>query len=106
MNGPALLRWALQSLKATLAAVVVLCVLAFSGQASYEAALDKWTEDKLRVAQARQRHTQHAPIWSQRCERRGMDSLAMRADDGPWTIRCVRRQVLQVPSPEQLWSAL
>lgn len=105
MNGPLLLRWALQSLRAVLAATVGVCILAFSGQASYEAALEKWTEEKLAAAR-KTRQLSTAQIWSQRCERRGMDSLAVRADAGPWRIRCVRRQVLRVPSPEQLWSAL
>lgn len=105
MNGPALLRWALEATRALLAAVVVVCILAFSGQAGYEAAIERWTEQKLAAARVH-RQLSTAVIWSQKCERRGMDSLAMRADDGPWTIRCVKRHVLRVPSPEQLWSAL
>lgn len=100
MNGPLVVRWVLQSLKATLAATVVVCILAFSGQASYEAAIEQWTEEKLAAAR-KHRQLSTAQIWSQRCERRGMDSLAVRADDGPWQIRCVRRQVLQVPSTAQ-----
>lgn len=97
MNGALLLRWALETTRALLAATVVIGILGFAGQASYEAAIERWTEEKLRTAQARQRHLAHAPIWSARCERRGMDSLAVRSDTGPWTVRCVERRVLQVP---------
>lgn len=58
-------------------------------------AIETWTEDKLQRVERRQQ-LDRAVIWSQRCERRGKDSIAKRADTGPWTIHCVPRTVLSI----------
>lgn len=85
----------LEALKAVLGAVVVLCALGMAGNSSYEIALEKWTEEKLARA-GRLNHMERARIWSARCERKGMDTLAKRADTKAWEVRCVRRRVLTV----------
>lgn len=96
MNWQRFLAWLWQSTKATVAAAAV--VLALSISAASES-YDIERERELRAKMG-------APLWSLRCERRGMDTLAVKPDSGPWQLRCVRRQVLRVPPPEQLWSAL
>jgi hypothetical protein len=59
-------------------------------------AIETWTEEKL-ARVARRQKTTETVIWSARCERRGMDTLAKRADAGDWKLHCVERRVLKVP---------
>jgi hypothetical protein len=35
-----------------------------------------------------------AVIWSKKCERKGMDVLATKADDKPWKIVCIPKRTL------------
>lgn len=37
-----------------------------------------------------------APIYSRRCERKGMDVLATKADKGPWKLACIPKRTLSV----------
>ena len=79
-------------------AVVVLFLAAAAannGNRNLAERIDAWSEEKLaRVERARQLH--RAVIWSQRCERLGMDTLAKRRDREDWKIHCTPRRVLTV----------
>jgi hypothetical protein len=74
---------------------------AWNGNANYVEKLEAEAAEKrmrpLRAQKGNDTFTLHrAPIWSQRCERRGMDTLASKADRDPWKARCVPRKVLTV----------
>lgn len=47
-----------------------------------------------RAAQRRPAAVEPAPIYSRKCERRGMDTAATRADQQAWRLHCVPRRVL------------
>lgn len=80
------------------AVVVLFLILAAAHQAAALEKIEAWTDEKLgRVARAKRVPLDPARIWSQRCERRGMDALAKRADTNAWQIHCLPRTVLQVP---------
>lgn len=69
--------------------VVAALVLAAAdhGNATYSAAYDTWTEQKIaRVERARAEP--RIRIWSKKCERQGRAVIATRADNGPWHVRC------------------
>jgi predicted hydrolase (HD superfamily) len=62
-------------------------------------AIEIWTQQKLdQVAHAR--HISRAQIWSRRCERKGMDTLATRADKEPWKAHCIERRILTAKAPQ------
>ncbi len=77
---------------------VVVLLLASTHAATTDTAdaIETWTEEKL-ARVARRQQLPRAVIWSQRCERRGMDAIALRADREPYKIRCVPRVVLRLP---------
>lgn len=83
-------------LNVALAVALIVLAYAKTGTESYADALDAESRAKTeRVARAKR--ADPARIWSQRCERQGKDVFATRADGKPWEIRCVTRQVLDLP---------
>lgn len=80
-----------------LGAVVLVLASMHANTSDTADAIETWSEEKLARVARRQKATE-AAVWSARCERRGMDSLAKRADQEEWKVHCVERRVLQVPS--------
>lgn len=76
-------------MKAALGIAFFLCCYLFAGTQDYkiQAAADE-ARHKAAVHEAR--------IWSKRCEAKGMDVLAVKSDNKPWTVRCVAKRTLKV----------
>jgi hypothetical protein len=96
VNTELLIKWLADSAKAVIAGAAVIAILGFSANSNLEAWVEKWDEEKI-AREGRRLHAERAVIWSRRCERKGMDVVAMQADNEPWKIRCVPRRVLTVP---------
>lgn len=65
--------------------------------ASYLVAGTMDYNDKLAAAEERKAtRKEQAPIWSKRCEKKGMDVLATKADKEPWKITCITKRTLKI----------
>lgn len=84
-------------MKATFALVVlVLCVL-WVHTGSYNDELAAANERAKRVLRATPAPKQEAaPVWSARCEKKGMDRMIKQSDGNPPKAFCVPRRVLEV----------
>ena len=69
-------------------ALFLTCSYAITGTLDYQ--------DKLSAVEERKTiKKQVAPIWSQKCQRKGMDVMASKADKGPWKINCIQKRVIK-----------
>ena len=82
-------------MKATFALAVIVVAFLWANTGDYNDKAAAAAERAENVGKARPA-PEPAPIYSRKCERKGMDILTKRADTGPWTIHCVPRRVLTV----------
>ncbi len=78
------------------ATIVIGLILAYGVVGKIDADVQQAAAEERKSKQESRGRAEPAPIWSQRCERRGMDRVAKQADGGQWVIVCVPRRSLRV----------
>lgn len=77
------------------ATVAIALLLAYGVVGRIDADVQQAAAEERKSRKESRGRAEPAPIWSQRCERRGMDRVARQADGGHWVIVCVPRKTIR-----------